>query len=104
MNKESFHLTYLSTFEEDLNQIVDYITYTLKNPNAAKRLVNDIERAIITRLKSPLSFAPYRSFKKRKYTYYRINVHNFSIFYVVNQNKMEIRRILYNKRNLDKFL
>lgn len=104
MDNEVYHLTFLPLFEEDLNGIVDYIVGTLKNPLAAERLVNDIEKAILTHLETPLDFAPYRSAKKRKIPYYRINVRNFSIFYVVIGNTMEVRRILYNKRNLDDLL
>lgn len=31
-------------------------------------------------------------------------VKNYTIFYVVKDNTMEVRRILYSKRNLDKFI
>jgi plasmid stabilization system protein ParE len=83
---------------------VDYITVNLQNPSAAERLIDDIETAVYKRLEAPLSFAPFRSSKKRPHPYYRINVRNFSIFYVVIDDTMEVRRILYSKRDLDKQL
>lgn len=104
MNQKSYKLTFLPLFEEDLNEIVDYISLKLKNPEAAIRLVDDIEIAIDNRLKMPLAFAPYQSSKKREHPYYRINVRNFSIFYVVIDDCMEVRRILYSKRNIDEFI
>lgn len=104
MNRQNYNLTFLPLFNEDLIEIVDYITNTLKNPDAAHKLVDDVEQAILKRLDSPLTFAPYQSSKKRKYPYYRINIRNFSVFYVVIGNTMEVRRILYSKRNLDTLL
>ncbi len=40
----------------------------------------------------------------KNHPYYRINVRNFSIFYVVIDNTMEVRRILYSKRNIDELI
>lgn len=104
MVKPNYNLKFLPLFENDLLEITDYITNTLKNPPAAHRLVDDIELAIVKRLKMPLSFAPYPSSKRREHPYYRINVRNFSIFYVVVDDTMEVRRLLYSRRNIDELL
>ena len=101
---KKYKLSFLPLFEQDLNEIVDYITANLQNPSAAERLVDDIEATVYKRLETPLSFAPFRSSKKRPHPYYRINVRNFSVFYVVIDDTMEVRRVLYTKRNLDKLL
>ena len=101
---KKYKLSFLPLFEEDLNEIVDYITTDLQNPSAADRLVGDIESAINKRLEAPLSFAPFRTSNKRPHPYYRINVRNFSVFYVVINDTMEVRRVLYSKRDLDKLL
>ena len=101
---KKYKLSFLPLFEQDLIEIVDYITVNLQNPSAAERLIDDIETAVYKRLEAPLSFAPFRSSKKRPHPYYRINVRNFSIFYVVIDDTMEVRRILYSKRDLDKLL
>jgi len=67
-------------------------------------LLDDIEFAISKRLEMPLSFPKYQSSKSRTQVYYRINVRNFSIFYVVIGNTMEVRRLLYAKKNIDELL
>ena len=67
-------------------------------------MVDDIELTIVKRLEMPLSFAPYQSSKIRNHPYYRINVRNFSIFSVVIDNTMEVRRLLYSKRNIDELI
>lgn len=64
MRQKTYKLSVLPLFEEDLNEIVDYITNKLQNPDAALRLVDDIEIAINARLETPLAFAPFQSAKK----------------------------------------
>ena len=101
---KKYTLSYLPQFEHDLAAARDYITFTLQNPTAALRLIEDAETAILKRLENPLSFQPYQSTKNRKHPYYRINVRNFAIFYVVIDNVMEVRRFVYSKRHLPKIL
>lgn len=99
-----YKLSFLPLFEEDLTEIADYISLNLHNPAAADRLIDDIEAAINERLEAPLSFAPFHSMKERPHLYYRINVRNYSVFYVVIDDTMEVRRILYSRRDLDRLL
>lgn len=101
---QNYKLTFLPTFEEDLNEIVDYISISLNNPPAAYKLVDDLESAILKRAKAPLMLSPYQSLKERKHSYYRINVRNFSIFYIVYDNTIEVRRVIYSKRDVAKLL
>ncbi|MCI8420500.1 MAG: type II toxin-antitoxin system RelE/ParE family toxin, partial [Oscillospiraceae bacterium] len=42
--------------------------------------------------------------RKRTHPYYRIQVRNFTIFYVVIDGTMEVRRILYSRSNIRKKL
>jgi len=95
-----FTLCYLPLFERDLTAARDYIALNLHNPSAALCLVEDTEKAILKRLDNPLGFEPYRSARNRNQPYYRINVRNFSVFHVVIDNVMEVRRFVYGKRNL----
>ena len=84
-----------------MQEAVDYIAKVLHNPTAAKRLIDDTEQAILERFKTPESFQPYASRKKRDHTYYCINIRNFSVFYVVIGDVMEVRRFIYSKRDID---
>ena len=52
----------------------------------------------------PLSFEPFKSNKCRKDTYYRIYVGNYTVFYVVIDDVMEVRRLIYSKRDLDRLI
>lgn len=97
-----YELRILPLFEEDLNEIVDYITYRLQNPIAAEKLVNDVEAAVDERRSCAEAFEPYSSSRKREHPYYRIQVRNFTIFYAVIDGTMEVRRILYSRSSIKK--
>lgn len=43
MEQKISRLRYLPLFEEDMNEIMYYITYKLRNPQAANHLVNLVE-------------------------------------------------------------
>lgn len=104
MDGKCYELRILPLFEEDLNEIIDYIAFQLQNPTAAENLVDAVEAAIQERRHCAEAFEPYHSVKERRYPYYRIPVKNFTIFYVVIENTMEVRRILYSKRNFGRLI
>ncbi|MCD7884572.1 MAG: type II toxin-antitoxin system RelE/ParE family toxin [Lachnospiraceae bacterium] len=104
MLNKSYQLSYLPLFEQDLLETVDYISNVLQNEEAADRLIDDIDEAIMKRLDNPLAFEPYHSAKKRDHTYYRIYVRNYIVFYVVIGNVMEVRRLIYAARDIDSIL
>ena len=90
----------LPSFEKDLGETLDYISSKLQNPAASQLLLIDTRNAIIERSAMPLSFEPYYSKKDRKNPYYRIRVRNYTIYYVVIDDVMELRRFVYSKRNM----
>lgn len=100
MDGKHYKLCILPLFEDDLNEIVDYIGIRLQNPIAAENFVDAVEAAIYERLSCAEAFEPYHSAKERRYPYYRIQVKNYTIFYVVIGDTMEVRRIVYSRRDL----
>lgn len=48
--RKNINSAFCPLFEDDLNEIVDYIAFELKNPTAAERLIGDVETAINKRL------------------------------------------------------
>ena len=106
MFSKKYRLSYLPLFYEDLDEKVTYIAEKLKNPKAATDLLDKVESAIMERLPVAESFEPYHSVRERRYSYYRIYVDNYIIYYVVidddpNDLIMEVRRFLYNGQNRD---
>ena len=99
-----YQLRYLPLFEQGLVEIISYIANVLNDPNAADPLLIDVETAIYARLENVLSFEPYHSARERKHDYYRIYVTNYTIYYVVIDGVMEVRRFLYNASDIEKIL
>ena len=104
MRKRKFTLRYLPPFEEDLMGVRNYIAYNLQNPAAALRLIEDTEAAILKRLENPLGFERYNSTRDRDHPYYRIRIRNYTVFYVVIGDVMEVRRFIYSRRNLSQLV
>ena len=76
----------------------------LKNPIAADNFIDAVEAAIYERLQAPEAFHPYPSKRDREHTYYAIPVKNYFVFYVVIGNVMEVRALVYNRRDLSKII
>ena len=104
MENKRYQLKFLPLFEHDLNEITDYIVYRLRNPDAAAHLIDAVEKAINDRLPAAESFEPYRGIEESEHPYYWIEVNSFLVFYVVKDSVMEVRRIFYRKRNMNKLL
>ena len=91
----------LPLFDSDVYEAVDYIANMLKNPQAAENLIDSIETAVIKRLDAPTSFECV-IFPGIDETYYRIYIGNFTIYYVVHEKTVELHRMLYNARDIEK--
>lgn len=104
MEEKHYELRILPLFEEKLQETVDYIAYRLRNPIAADAFLDAVEAAIHERLKAPEAFEPYHSKKDRKYVYYAIPVKNYFVFYVVIGNVMEVRTLVYARRDLPRIV
>lgn len=107
MVNQTYTLRYLPLFYDELGEKLDYLTFTLENPQAANDLIDAVERAILERLPVAESFEKYHSKKERRYPYYRIYVGNYTIYYVVIDDEtpgkiMEVRRFLYNGQDSGK--
>ena len=104
MAKNKYTIKYTDTFIKQFNNILKYFIYKLQNKIAAENFYNEVITEIEKRSENPESFKKHKSSRKRKNTYYRIYVKNYTIFYVVKNNTMEIRRILYSRRNFDNLI
>ena len=103
MNKK-IQIRYLTSFYKDLEKIIKYIRYKLNNTIAARELLKDIEKEIEKRRYNPKSYEKYDSYKKRKDIYYKIHIKSYIIFYIVKDETMEVRRILYGRRDFKKII
>lgn len=100
--KNNFKLRYSINFYEQLDIISLYIKNELKNNIAANNLVSKVEKEIIKRLENPLSYEKCKT--KMGNSYYKIYIDNYTVFYTVTDNIMDVRSILYNRRNEDELI
>lgn len=104
MAKNKYTIKYSDTFVKQFNNILKYFIYKLQNKIVDENFYDEVIKEIETRRVYPESFEKYNSRRKRKNTYYRIYVKNYTIFYTVRDNVMEVRRILSSRRNFDKLI
>lgn len=104
MAKNKYTIKYTETFVKQFNNILKYFIYKIQNKIAAENFYDEVIKEIEKRSEYPENFEKYNSKKKRKNTYYRIYVKNYTIFYTIKDNAMEVRRILSSRRNFDKLI
>jgi addiction module RelE/StbE family toxin len=97
-------IVYLPSFQQDLDAITDYITYTLEAPQAASNLLDELEKSINGLKTFPLAHRLYRPIKPLTVEYRVLTVKNYLVFYVVLEKAIEIHRIVYKKRNLSQLI
>lgn len=99
-----FQIRYVPLAKKDLSDITLYITDHLKAPQAAVDLVDALDSSI-SRLKIfPYSCKVYQPIKPLEDEYRLLPVNNYVVLYVVLDNIVEIRRIVYAKMNLEKLM
>lgn len=97
-----FEIRYSSEFFEELEAIVFYIKNELKNYIAANKLLAKVETEIEKRKLNPKSYEQYKTIGG--YSYYKIYVVNYVIFYTVIEKVMEIRNVKYHKRDFERLI
>jgi len=99
-----YKLEYLPLALQDLHEITSYIADTLKVPQAAIDLLDDLD-SFISRLRQfPYSCKIYQTEKPLKTEYRMLTVNNYLVFYVVMEHTVEIHRIIYARMDYDKFI
>ena len=104
MVNNKYTIKYTDTFIKQFNNILKYFIYKLQNKIAADDFYNEVIKEIEKRSEYPESFEKYNSSRKRKNTYYRIYVKNYTIFYTIKDNTMQVRLILSSRRKFDKLI
>lgn len=101
-----YKLEYLPIALQDIVEIVNYISHTLKNPEAASNLAE----SFVAKAESLLIF-PYKNpvcqlIRPLKHEYRKILVENYLIFYWVDEEKklVTVARVIYAKRDYSNLL
>ncbi|WP_165055276.1 MULTISPECIES: type II toxin-antitoxin system RelE/ParE family toxin [unclassified Adlercreutzia] len=101
---QRYRLQYLPLFWDDLNAAVSYLKYVLRAPEAAERFVDAVEAGILAHLENPTIALVYKTTRERPLPYYWFEVGSYMVFYVVFDDVMEVRRLIYGARDLTRML
>ncbi|WP_314586350.1 type II toxin-antitoxin system RelE/ParE family toxin [Paenibacillus terrigena] len=92
-------IKYLPSAEQDITEIIDYVS--LDNPSAALNLLNQFDESISILAHFPLSDPIPKDSRLQLLNYRMLVIQSYIVFYVVQNNYVEIRRVLHAKRKYD---
>ena len=101
-----YKLEYLPLARRDMIEVVRYISRELDNPMAAKQLARELTEAGDNLLNFPYANPAYVPIRPLKREYRRIKIHNYIMFYWVDEGKklVTIARVIYGRRNYERLL
>jgi len=99
-----YKIHYLPLALDDLKDIVRYIAHTLESPQVAEKFLSKLDREVLKIADNPFRCRLYTSLETLKYDYRVLHIDNYSLFYVVENKKIEIHRIIYSRRDIERVL
>jgi len=96
---EKYRLLIFPAAKQDLQDIIDYVNEL--SPDAAHKLYDEIVEGVGSLSQMPGRCPLLKNPVLRVKGYRVLIVHNYLVFYVVNGNRVEIRRILYGRRKYE---
>ena len=92
-------IVYLPLAESDLMEALGYIAYTLDAPKAARDLLSEFDKMVRQTAEYPYAHELYRTDRPMKDEIRKVPVKSYVLYYAVFQDRVEIRRFLYGKRD-----
>jgi len=99
-----YKIRYLPLALDDLKGIVSYIADTLESPRAAENFISKLDREVRKIADNPFRCRLYTLSETLKYDYRVLHINNYSLFYTVDNKKIEIHRIIYSRRDIGRIL
>jgi len=99
-----YKIRYLPLALDDLRNIIQYIADTLESPRAAEKFLLKIDKEVLKIADNPFRCRLYTTSVKLKYDYRVLHIDNYSLFYEVEKEKIEIHRIIYSRRDIMRVL
>ena len=101
-----YEVSFLPIAMQDAVEIVQYIKCELKNTSAAEKFSKDIRKSAKALETFPYKNSAYFPVRKLKHEYRKQLIGNYIMFYWVDEEKrsVTIARIIYARRNYEKFL
>jgi plasmid stabilization system protein ParE len=94
-----YKLNFGKIFKEDVKSSVNYIKNTLQAPIAAERLKTEIKKAYKILKDTPFMYPVAPNDYLASYGFRFTMVKNYMMFYIVEENRINIVRFLYGRRD-----
>lgn len=101
-----YTIEYLPIARRDMVDIAKYIGVKLANPDAAERLAEKMAESAEDLANMPYKCPMYIPVKPLKHEYCKLIVHNYIMFYWIDEDKklVTIARVVYSGRDYEKLL
>jgi len=86
--------------KQDLRDIYEYVAFTLLEPGVAKNLKNRIVDGLMSLREMPCRYPVYQEEPWKGRGLRRINIGNYSGFYFVTEDAVQVIRIVYGGRDI----
>ena len=100
---KKYKIKYSELFYEDLGLIVQYILDKSKSVKIARQFYEDVLVCVEERAFGADSYETFQPYEDAP-DYYRIYFGNYTVFYVIADDTMDVRRILWSGMNMPKHL
>ena len=94
-----YNIEYSKEAREDLIEIKRYIKYNLQEPETAQKLISKIRFEIDKLKNNPQIFAIIDDDFIKKFEIRKLIVDNYIVFYRIQNDNIQIARIMYGRRN-----
>ena len=97
---KTYKIVITKSAQKDIENIFDYIAYSLLSFDSAKKQLNKIEKAIYSLKTMPNRYKLFEEEPEKSYGLHRMIVSNYMICFIVDNNKVTVTNVLYTGSNV----
>ncbi len=96
---KKYNIEYSMESKQDLIDIKRYIKYNLQEPNTAQKLITKIKKEIDSLKDNPEMYSVIDDDIIKRFKIRKLVVDNYIVFYRINNENIQIVRVMYGRRN-----
>ena len=96
---KKYNIEYSMEAKQDLIDIKRYIKYNLQEPNTAQKLIAKVKREIDSLKDNPEIYSVIDDDIIKRFKIRKLVVDNYIVFYRINDENIQIVRVMYGRRN-----
>ena len=96
---KKYNIEYSMEAKQDLIDIKRYIKYNLQEPNTAQKLITKIKNEIDSLKDNPEMYSVIDDDIIKRFKIRKLVVDNYIVFYRINDENIQIVRVMYGRRN-----